>query len=136
MRQEDLPKANANCVVCGKPYYRCERCIKLGRQGVMSWRLYCDTSSCYLIYSSIDAYKKGIDKKEDVRKFLSENNNIPNLTEEYQSILNEILFEKVEVKHEDDSIAVEEKPESVVVNKNNYTSKGKNQWKKSKQNVK
>lgn len=136
MRQEDLPKANANCVVCGKPYYRCESCIKLRNQGIVSWRLYCDTSMCFNVYSIFESYKRGIKTKEDIRRIISENDSIPNLTEEYKNILNEILFEKVEVKPEEEPVVVEEKPEVVIENKTNNTYGGKNQWKKSKQNVK
>lgn len=128
MRQEDLPKANANCQICGTPYYRCEKCIKLGQQGVMSWRLFCDTSRCYSIYSILEAYKKNLETKESAKKELSNIGDFPELTDETRAIVNEILWEK------DENASVQKTVESY---DNKARQNNKNAWKNSKkQNVK
>lgn len=73
MRQEDLPKANATCVICGNRYYRCEKCIKLGSQGISPWKLFCDTSKCYMLYSTLEAYSNSLIGKKEARAEIESN---------------------------------------------------------------
>lgn len=67
MRQEDLPKANAKCVICGNPYYMCKKCIELRDRGIYGWKLYCDGVQCYQMKIVLDDYiEKRISKSEAV----------------------------------------------------------------------
>lgn len=69
MNRNDLPKPNSVCKVCGRPYYRCSKCIELRSRGLMSWKLYCDTPECFQVYMLLQ-------NKDEVSK------------EEYKNILN------------------------------------------------
>lgn len=51
MRQEDLPKANATCEVCGRKYYVCRPCIELRDRGTFGYRLVCCSLECYKVYT-------------------------------------------------------------------------------------
>ena len=93
MRQEDLPKANATCVICGMKYYRCEKCIKLGSQGVHSWKLFCCASKCYLQYCTFESYKKGLLTKEQAKEELKNIDSMRPVHAEskYREVFNEIM---------------------------------------------
>lgn len=93
MRQEDLPKANATCVICGNRYYRCEKCIKLGAQGIYPWKLFCDTSKCYMLYSTLEAYSNGLIGKKEARAEIESNGGKEILSKDskYVKVFNEIL---------------------------------------------
>ena len=44
---------NTYCDICGKKYYRCLACEKIG-----SWKLVCDTPEHYQIYLVIQEYQQ------------------------------------------------------------------------------
>lgn len=92
MRQEDLPKANATCVICGNKYYRCEKCIKLGSQGVHSWKLFCCASKCYLQYCTFESYKKGLLTKEQAKEELK---NIDPVRPVYSESKYKVVFDEI-----------------------------------------
>lgn len=50
MLQNDLPKANATCEVCGRPYYVCKPCIENRDKGIFGYKLVCCSHDCYKIY--------------------------------------------------------------------------------------
>lgn len=93
MRQEDLPKANATCVICGNRYYRCEKCIKLGSQGIYPWKLFCDTSKCYQLYSAFESYKKNVLTKEQAKEEILnlDGKAILSNDSKYKDVFNEIM---------------------------------------------
>ena len=65
MNRNDLPAPNANCEVCGTPYHRCSKCIKLRDKGIDTWKLHCDTSRCYQVLKAVEwAENRMIDAKE------------------------------------------------------------------------
>lgn len=68
MNRDDLPKPNTTCKICGKPYYRCARCIELHSAGVDSWRLNCDTAECYMVWCDLqmplDKDKREVSKSQ------------------------------------------------------------------------
>ena len=93
MRQEDLPKANAKCVICGNPYYMCKKCIELRDRGIYGWKLYCDGVQCYQMKIVLDDYmEKRISKSEAVKQidsivFYPER---PNVVGTYKEAMDEI----------------------------------------------
>ena len=94
MKQQDLPKANANCAICGKPYYRCERCIKLGMQGLQHWKLHCDTPNCYQIYFVLENYKAGhLDAEQAILELNSLNADIASMvvSDKYRAIYDDVV---------------------------------------------
>lgn len=59
MNREDLPKANAECVICGRKYYRCARCIELRNRGIEAWKLKCDSMECFGVHVLLENAKRG-----------------------------------------------------------------------------
>lgn len=100
MLQEKLPKANAQCVVCGQPYYRCEKCIKLGSQGIFTWKLVTDTPQCFQIKSILDSYEAGLASEDDVRsamESISVHSDIPMFVSPYKEIYEKVNSHKAEL---------------------------------------
>lgn len=59
MNRENAPKPNAECVICGRKYYRCARCIELKNRGIEAWKLHCDSMECFQVHTIIENAKKG-----------------------------------------------------------------------------
>lgn len=72
--QSDLPKANAQCVICGRKYYVCEKCVKMHYNGIESWRLFCDSPKCYEAYIILQDYNHGRETKEATLERLADYN--------------------------------------------------------------
>lgn len=53
MFQDELPKPNKTCVVCGKKYYACDHCIKNRMYGMYSYKLTCCSQECFVEYMNI-----------------------------------------------------------------------------------
>lgn len=58
MNRKDLPKANATCKVCGKPYYICKQCVRLQANGVYSWRLDADSEQCFKVFMVLEDFRE------------------------------------------------------------------------------
>lgn len=71
-------KTNANCKICGKPYYMCMACESV--KNLNPWKMHTDTSEHYKIYQIIHGYSTKIYNKEEARKRL-ENVNLSDLHE-------------------------------------------------------
>lgn len=59
MNRENFPKPNATCVICGRKYYRCSRCIELRNMGIEAWKLKCDTFNCFSVHCLLENANKG-----------------------------------------------------------------------------
>lgn len=94
MNRNNLPKPNAKCKICGKPYYRCKRCIELHAAGVFSWRMHCDSYDCFAIYNVLTDVRTGAMTKEQAREILTDHFSaglipemLPGIAEEYAAIM-------------------------------------------------
>lgn len=99
MRQEDMPKANATCVICGKKYFKCEKCIRLHAQGTQPWKMYCDKDRCYVLYCLLEWYANKTYTKEEALRELTElgyiDGNLLCEDSKYKKIYDEIVQEPV-----------------------------------------
>lgn len=59
MNRENAPKPNAECVICGRKYYRCARCIELRNRGIEAWKLHCDSMECFVVHTILENANKG-----------------------------------------------------------------------------
>lgn len=129
--QSDLPKANAQCVICSRKYYVCEKCIKLHYNGIESWRLFCDSPKCYEAYVILQDYNNGSENKEATLERIADYNIDKELLNEEMSAIYSKLTADEEKKEENK--AEEAKPEKqygyTEFNKNN-NKKNKNKGKK------
>ena len=129
--QSDLPKANAQCVICSRKYYVCEKCIKLHYNGIESWRLFCDSPKCYEAYVILQDYNNGSENKEATLERIADYNIDKELLNEEMSAIYSKLTTEEENKEE--NRAEEAKPEKqygyTEFNKNN-NKKNKNKGKK------
>lgn len=94
MNRNALPTPNAKCKICGKPYYRCKRCIELHAAGVFSWKMHCDSYECFAVYDVLAGVRAGVMDKEQAREMLSERFSgglipemLPGVAEEYAEIM-------------------------------------------------
>ncbi len=126
--QSDLPKANAQCVICSHKYYVCEKCIKLHYNGIESWRLFCDTPKCYEAYVILQDYNNGNENKEATLERIADYNiDKELLNEEMLAIYSNLTAEE---KKEDDK--AESKREVKPEKQYGYTQFNKNDDKKNK----
>lgn len=72
MNRDNLPKPNAKCKICGKPYYRCKHCIELHAAGIFTWKMHCDSYECFAIYNVLAGVRTGTMTKEQARETFSE----------------------------------------------------------------
>lgn len=127
--QSDLPKANAQCVICSRKYYVCEKCIKLHYNGIESWRLFCDSPKCYEAYVILQDYNNGSESKDATLERIADYNIDKELLNEEMSAIYSKLTTEEEKKEENKADAkVEVKP----VKQYGYTEFNKNNNKKNK----
>lgn len=124
--QSDLPKANAQCVICSRKYYVCEKCIKLHYNGIESWRLFCDSPKCYEAYVILQDYNNGSENKEATLERIADYNIDKELLNEEMSAIYSKLTADEENKAE------KEKIEAKPVKQYGYTEFNKNNNKKNK----
>ena len=97
MRYDQLPKANANCVVCGAPYYRCRKCIELRDRGIYGWKLFCDGTQCYQVKITLDEYAEDKTKKAEIREAIDNIDFYPEKPEfisPYKELMEEVYAEE------------------------------------------
>ena len=106
------------CIVCGKNYVFCPRCP--GGANLPSWLSIYDKEECKSIFDVCSSYKNGHLKKGDALIKLRSISLPQHLNDEYQKLVDEILFvekkpPKRKKKDFEEEVFVEE-PEDIVVN--------------------
>lgn len=94
MKQANLPKANAECKICGKKYYVCVPCIKNKDKGIYGWRLVACCPQCFQIFYAFNCFKKGDMTREEVVEIVEgvkQYIELPKLLPPYDGIYEEIF---------------------------------------------
>lgn len=59
---------NHECLICGEEYYACDSCMQ--ERNITPWRVLTDTQKHFLVYTTIEAYNRGITTKAEAKKEL------------------------------------------------------------------
>ena len=85
-----MPEVKRRCLVCNQTYTHCNHCKGSDRN--KTWRNIYDTEECMKLFDICSAYKNGFMKKGEALIKLKGISLPQHLNDEYQKIVDEILF--------------------------------------------
>ena len=62
-------KYNANCSICGRPYYKCISCKDT--MALNPWKAFCDTAEHYKVHQIISGFNSGVYTKDEAKTRLN-----------------------------------------------------------------
>lgn len=87
-------KFNANCKICGKPYYMCMACESV--KNLNPWKIHTDTSEHYKIFQILHGYSTKVYSKEEAKQRLGnvDLSDLRELRENIQNVIKTIMAEE------------------------------------------
>ena len=93
-------KNNAECKICGKPYYVCRSCASSMK--LHPWKTFTDNADCYKVFQAVKGFSTGVYTKEEFKSKLKniDLSDLENYRDHIKSLIKDTLKE--------DEVVVEE----------------------------